>query len=183
MINLGKLKDIKVLGAIIVFIFICFLVLAGCKNLLAKNMKLGKDITKRSQELDNERNTLARQGPMKSELNKVSSKILSIEERFSSNVEEIFLQLNKFAAESGVSLKTISPTEKKIIGIPNTKDTYIVLPVTIKLKCNYHELVVFLRRIENANKIIAVTDIRIQPNQQDIWKHDIELIVNIPVTI
>jgi Tfp pilus assembly protein PilO len=181
--ELKNTKNIKILAAVIGFLIICILVLLGCKNLIGKSIGLNKDIIKKTQELNKEKTTLAQQGPIKSELEKINAKILSIEKGFSSNIEEIFLQLNKFAVESGASLKTITPSDKKRVEIPGSKDSYIELPVTIRLQCGYRELVTFLRKLEGAKKIMAVVDIHIQPDQQNVWEHNIELIVNVPVSI
>ena len=181
--SLTNIKNPKMIAAALAFVVICILVIINCVNLFFSSNKLKDEIDKDRLRLESGKSILTKQGPLKSKLEGIKAKLDSTEAGFSANPEEIFLRLNRSAAESNVTLKTITPLDKKSIKIPDSEDMYIELPVTLKLKSGYQELVSFLRKIEKLNKIIALTEIRIQPDPQNIWKHDVDLSVAIPITV
>jgi Tfp pilus assembly protein PilO len=55
---------------------------------------------------------------------------------------------------------------------------YIEIPITINLRCSYHDLGRFINMIENSDRFMKVTDLTINTNP-DPMVHNIRLIVNI----
>lgn len=181
-----KIKEFKKINivsicVVIIFIIINLLFLKTSKTLWLKNKKIKSEINKKMEELAKGSNISSVKESLNSEINQLGSKLSFLEENFFSKAEEIFLYINRSAEAAKISLKGIEPKEKVQRPIPNTKDTYLELPINIKIKCDYHQLLVFLDKIEAKNKSILVSEIKIQSDPKDIYNHDIEILFKVPV--
>lgn len=186
MIKIDKLRDpknIKILALIIILFLISVIVLNNSRALWSKNTQLKNEVIAKRGELAKIPNISLLKQTIETEIKELTEKISSFEKRFSPDGEEIFSFLNRFAESAKISLKAISPLDKIRVTIPNSKNIYLELPVNLKLECGYHQLVSFLNKIETAEKIMLVSEIRIQGNPQNIWDHSIELSLKVPMSI
>lgn len=174
-------KNIKVAVVIIILFIIGVSGAKSYKALLVKNQKLKEDIIKKTKEISKGADIPSLKLTINSEIKELGTKLSAIEARFSSNTEEVFSSLNRFIEASEISLKAISPLEKTESGIPNSNDKYFELPINLKVECNYFQLLSFLNKVENASKIMRVTDVKIQSNQDNIWEHNIEISLKVPI--
>ena len=180
--ELKNKKIIKIVAASIILLIMAIISLKGYGALRSKNIKLKAEITNKRQEISSFSNISSLKAAVNSEIKKLEAKLSSLEKGFpSSNTEEVFSSLNRFVEASQISLKAISPLEKIEIPIPDSKDKYLELPINLKLECSYDQLLAFLNKIENANKIMIVTEVKIQSNPDNIWEHNIELSLKIPM--
>ncbi len=180
--QLKNLKKLKALPAIIILLIIAAISLRGYQALWSKNTKLKGDIIKKREEIAKSANISSLKRTGGSKIKELEEKLSSIENRFSSiNTEEIFSSLNRFVESSGISLKAISPMEKTEVAIPGSKEKYSELPINLKFECGYNQLLSFLDKIENAGKAMSVTEIKIQTNPVNIWEHNIELSLKVPM--
>lgn len=174
-------KNIKVAVVIIILFIIGVSGAKSYKALLVKNQKLKEDSIKKTKEISKGADIPSLKLTINSEIKELGTKLSAIEARFSSNTEEVFSSLNRFIEASEISLKAISPLEKTESGIPNSNDKYFELPINLKVECNYFQLLSFLNKVENASKIMRVTDVKIQSNQDNIWEHNIEISLKVPI--
>jgi len=180
--ELKNKKIIKIVAASIILLIMAIISLKGYGTLNSKNIKLKAEIAKKRQEISSFSNISSLKAAVNSEIKELEAKLSSLEKGFpSSNTEEVFSSLNRFVEASQISLKAISPLEKIEIPIPDSKDKYLELPINLKLECSYDQLLAFLNKIENANKIMIVTEVKIQSNPDNIWEHNIELSLKIPM--
>lgn len=180
--QLKKPENIKILVLIVILIIIGLLALKNLKSLWLKNLKLKSEVVRKTEELSRTTKTIQPKETVEAEIKKLEEKFLSFEKKFSFDTEEVFSSLNLFAEGSGISLKAINPADKLESTIPNTKDTYLELPVSLKVECGYYQLISFLRNIEGAQNLMLVSDIKIQSNPQNIWDHNIELSLKVPLS-
>lgn len=187
MIKIDKLRDpknIKILAIIIILFLISIISLNNSRALWSKNKQLKNEIIAKTGELTKIPNISPTKETIETQTKELIEKISSFEKRFSPDGEEIFSFLNRFAESAKISLKAISPLDKIEVTIPNSKDImYLELPVNLKLECGYHQLVSFLNKVETAEKIMLVSEIKIQGNPQNIWDHSIELSLKVPMSI
>jgi Tfp pilus assembly protein PilO len=181
--DLKNPKNLKNLAIIISLLIICVLTFKNSLSLFSKNIKLKEEIKAKDLLLARGQGSSASQVKVSAEINKISQELLDTEKQFSSNAEEVFSTLNKFAEGSGISLKGISPLDKKETKIPDSLDIFSEMPVSLKLKCGYFELIAFLEKLENSDKIIFIEEIKIGPDQKNIWEHEIELLLKVPMSV
>lgn len=177
-----KIESIKLLAIIIILLIINVLALVKIKALFLNYRKHDEDIIKKTRELAQGPKVSALKQTVNSEIEQINLKITAIKNKIFPNAGELFLWLNRFAEADKISLKAITPSEKKEIKVPNSNDLYLELPVNIKLECNYYQFLSFLKKIESMKNIILVNKIRVQNNPKNIWEHDIELSLNLPLS-
>ncbi len=177
-----KIEILKLLAIIIILLIINVLALVKIKALFLNYREYDADIIKKTRELAQGPEVSFLKQTVNSEIEQINLKIASIKTKFFPSAEELFLWLNRFAEADKISLKAITPSEKKEIKMPNSNDLYLELPVNIKLECNYYQLLSFLKKIESMKSIILIDKIKIQNNPRNIWEHNIELSLKLPLS-
>ena len=157
LINKPKVKLIIMIIAVLV---ISLIFLKFAYALWVENNGLKAKIKQNRDEITRSEKMASMQNAVNAEIKKINEQVLLAKQDFFTNTEEIFAHLNRFTQEVKISLRNINPGERIRIEIPNQKDAYIeLLPVTIKLNCDFSQLLAFLKKIENFKRIIAVDDI------------------------
>ncbi|MDP2941205.1 MAG: type 4a pilus biogenesis protein PilO [Candidatus Omnitrophota bacterium] len=183
-INLGQLKkaqNIKILAIAVISVIISIIPLKFTKGLFLKNIKLAGDIKERSQFINQGSNTASLKNTTIPQIEQLRGAIGSLEAKFSANAGEIVADINRFAESANVNLIGISPQDKLEIKIPDSKDIYAELPIEVRLECGFYELLAFLKKIENAGRIILVNEVKIRANPRNTWEHDVALSLALPL--
>jgi len=187
MIKINELINnprIKIIGLLLIIILLSLIFLKVAGMLWEKNNALKNKIKKDEEEITRSAKIFSLQEELNSEINKRISEISSIQKNFFQDVEEIFSSLNHFAQEAKISLQGINPGERARIEVPERDDMYLeILPLTLKLSCDYRQLLTFLKRIEESKRNISVTNIMIQNDPQDIWNHKVDIELKTPLLI
>ena len=55
---------------------------------------------------------------------------------------------------------------------------YQEIPIMISARSGYHELGSFISKLENADRFMEVSDIKLKANSANFRKHNVELIVS-----
>ncbi len=174
-------QNIKLIAITIILLIINVLGLSKINALFSAEKRLDSDIAKRTKELSKYSDISSLKNEADSEITQTESEIASIKDKFFSNVEDIFFSLSRFAEANGISIKAINPLEKIETKIPNTREAYLELPITIKLECNFYQLLSFLNNIESLKKTALINKIKIQSDPKNIWEHDIEISLKLPL--
>ncbi|MFC1704130.1 type 4a pilus biogenesis protein PilO [Candidatus Omnitrophota bacterium] len=90
----------------------------------------------------------------------------------------LFETLKEVTEESQIKFVSIEPQKTKKIDLPGSESIYLELPIKIKLKIGYDELIKFLDQIENSNRLLKVADINITSNPQETWRHNVEISIS-----
>jgi len=190
--ELKELKDPKIIKLIILLglaIIIDIIILVSSYGLLVKAKNLKSEIVKKKADLIAGANNTAAKKKLDAEIEKLNSEISAVEDKFFSNPEDIFVYLNRFAEEAKISLKSIEPQEKisnpkaKSDGKKAPKESYAILPVAIKMKSDFSRLLDFLDKIGGMRKLTAVSEISIQNDPKNIWEHNIQIILRLPILL
>jgi Tfp pilus assembly protein PilO len=179
-------KDPRIKSALIILVLI--LIVAGFLKLAAgfwiKNSGLNKEINKIKAEIANTGNLAVMQAALDKESGKLTKESKENEKKFFTDIEEVLTRMNRFAQTSDISIRSITPAERVRMEISGRKDISLeMLSLEIRLNCDYKQLLIFLSKIENFDKLIIINDIRIQNNPQDIWNHEVQLKFRIPLLI
>lgn len=172
------------LPLIIIFLIVSAISFKGYATLWSKNKKLKDEIAKKTEEITKGSGVASLKKTAEVEIKELEAILAAIEKSFpSSNTEEVFSSLNRFIEASQISLKAISPLEKTEVAIASSKDKYLELPITLRFDCSYDQLVSFLSMIEDSNKLMIVTEVKIQSNPSYIWDHNIEVSLKVPMLL
>ncbi len=179
--EIQKPQNIKLIAITIILLIMNVLGLSKINALFLNDKELDSDISKRTKELSNFSDISSLKKTADSEIIQTKLEIAAIKDKFFSNVEDIFFSLSRFAEANEISLKAINPLEKVEIKIPNSNDVYLELPITLKLECNFYQLLAFLNNIEALKKTALINKIKIQSDPKNIWEHDIEISLKLPL--
>lgn len=181
--ELKKPENIKIIAVIIIALIAAAFCLNGIKGAWIKNTGLKNEVMQKDTALKRVANVSFLKVAANTQIKELNEKLVSLEEKFFLDPGEIFSYLNRFAEASKISLKNISPLEKTEVKTEESDTVHLELPINVKMECGYDELVEFLKKVESADKIILVTSLKIQGNPQDVWEHNIELSLKIPLSM
>ncbi len=183
-----KLKElltdpkIKTTGIIIITIGMGIFFIRIAYGLWVKNNGLKTQIKKYKEIIAQAANIPALERSLRADIATLNSRIAASQETFFTNEENIFTSLSRYAQDEHLSLTHLNPAEKTKYAIPHRDDISIgLLPLAIKMNCDYHQLKAFLAQIEASKKNIIVSDIKIETNQQETWNHNIKIDLQIPL--
>ncbi len=183
-INLGQLikaQNIKILAIVVISVIISIIPLKFARGLFLKNIKLAGAIKERSQFINQSANTTSLKNTALPQIERLRGDIASLEAKFSANADEIVADINHFAENTNVNLIGINPQDELEIKIPESEDIYAELPIEVRLECGFYELLAFLKKIENAGRIILVNEVKIRANPRNTWEHDVALSLVLPL--
>ncbi|MCU0665658.1 MAG: type 4a pilus biogenesis protein PilO [Candidatus Omnitrophica bacterium] len=153
-------------------------------SLWNKNKAIDEKISLSLQQINLGSHINVNQQATEEEFKKSQKQILQLADKFFISAEEIFVVLNKIAAATKISFKNIEPFERQKMEIPNRDDMYIDnLPVKVDIVCNYHQLITLLDKIEKTDKFISVEDIRIRGVPSNIWEHEVQINLKVPLLV
>lgn len=78
--------------------------------------------------------------------------------------------------ESRLKFTSIEPMTSVKFELPDTGDFYYELPIRIKLKCSFFELVDFINRIEKNKRLMKISSLQIRANAGTPWDHQVEIV-------
>lgn len=182
--DLLKNPKIRLIAAALILILLSLNFFKYARTLWKQNNEFSTEIKRYRDDIARSSSAPSKQELLNAQIKKMDAEIAVIKNNFFLDTEEIFSSLNHFTQELKISLRSITPGEKEHIDIPNNKDIFIeFLPLNIKLSCDFHQLLEFLKKIEGFEKTITVDSIKIQANPQNIWSHSIEIELKAPLLI
>mgnify|MGYP001597359362 FL=1 len=147
---------------------------------MASSLKAKKAvIEKKIVEINNAKSAKANLDKLKRELAEIEKKVTYYKDKLPAE-KEMPLLLKGFtdmANQCRIKFITIQPQDTYSQS-PAGSAHYIEIPITINLRCSYHDLGRFINMIENSDRFMKVTDLTINTNP-DPMAHNIRLIVNI----
>jgi Tfp pilus assembly protein PilO len=94
-------------------------------------------------------------------------------------ISSLLKRLSEIAKDSGVKILSIKP-HPAVAGQQQdmASGTYQKYPISIKAVCGYHQLGIFLNKLENADTFMRVSNIKITANPENFTQHFIYILVN-----
>lgn len=163
--------------AILLVYFFFFL-----KPSMGKLFDLMPRVRERRIEIKTVRRDLAHEDLLKKRLEALEQKMGRYEKKLSREKEIPMLleNLSKLAKNSRVKILSITPIEKKLKAPAEAAiedSVYQEVPIAINAQSGYHELGTFINRLENSERYMQVSDIKIKSGKANPKRHDIEFIV------
>jgi len=94
-------------------------------------------------------------------------------------IPKLLESLSKLARSSRIKIIAITPFDKKKTNQSEDgkKAIYKEVPITITAQSGYHDLGVFLNKLENDERHLKISDISIKANGANPKRHDIEFVI------
>lgn len=116
----------------------------------------------------------------KKELEEFKIKVVEFEKRLPPRIKTnlIIETLQEITQQSKLKFSSLEPAPVKKYELKETKDMFIELPVRIRLKCGYYDLVDFLEKIEAAKQLMKISELSIRDDPGQDWDHNIEFLIS-----
>jgi len=93
------------------------------------------------------------------------------------DIPQILETLDKIARRQKIEFISLTPLEAKEVLLPRGEEFLLEVPIRMQLRCGYHELGIFINQIENADRVMKVTGLKVKVDSSNIWSHQVELVV------
>lgn len=119
-------------------------------------------------------------GALRKEIDSLEKRVAQLEEKLPEQIEANLLieTLKDITEEANIKFVSIEPKNTKKFELAGQKQVYLELPITVKLKCGYEELLSFVKNIENSKRLMKVSDLSIKTNPQSTWEHAAEITIS-----
>ncbi len=173
----GKKKVLLIYASSLLVVFLVYFFFF-LKPSIGKLFELVPQAHKLRAEIKEVRNDLDFEDRFKRNLGALRQKLGRYEKKLSREKEIPMLleSFSRLARSSRVKILSITPVEKKEKGI-SAENIYQEVPIEIKAQSGYHELGTFINRLENDDRYMQVSDIKIKSNSFNPKRHDAEFIV------
>lgn len=168
-----------VLGGVAVVIILYYIIFIG--PILGKLFKSIPEISKLKTELQLTKSDIEKKELFKKELAALKEKFVLYETKLPGEKEipSVLGNLSKIAKVSGIDINKIELLLRSDSGKTAAKDSvYTEIPIEISAKCGYHDLGIFINKLENSERFMKVDDIVIEGNPSSPRVHNVKLIVN-----
>jgi len=182
-IQLPNKQNLELILGLFILVVIGFFFFKMAGGLILKTNKLQTEINQCSQDLNKATSLSIVRKTLEAEIKELTPMVSYIEGRIFAGNEKIIVNLNSFAQETKISIKSIDPLEERTqIEVFSRPDAALrLLPFRLKFKCDFFELMQLLNKIEKAEKIFVVDEVKIDTDSREIWNHDIQILLKVPV--
>jgi type IV pilus assembly protein PilO len=113
-------------------------------------------------------------------IKQLEKEIAELEDRLPEQIEAKLLieTLKDITKGSRIQFVSIEPKKLEKLELAEQQQIYLELPIRVRLRCSYDELTGFIKKIENSKRLMKVSELKIKAHPQNIWEHNIELIIS-----
>jgi len=193
-INLSKAEKEKAIFFIVVTVLIIVaLIQFVTRPAIRKLGNLNRQVSEVRENLKKSESLIARKSQIENRFNSLQAKLedfkLALPSR--SDVPNILQNISRLAGESRVKILKIEPIKlerKSPLPIsPQVKQPvvqpppsiYTEVPIKVEAKGGYHALGEFANRIESAKNLMSISDLEIESNTDDMYRHNIRLLISV----
>lgn len=183
MANLDLSKIKKEHLVLICAILAVVIVFAAYKNIFTPLLGKIKDVSVQKQQRQRDIQK-AKVGPevlkeLEEELDEIKARIDYYRQGLlvKPDVPQILKELNQIAERLRIKFVSVNPLERKETILPGAGELLLQIPIRIKLQCGYHELGIFINKIENLPRFMKITELKINADSGNIWTHQAELVI------
>lgn len=136
-------------------------------------------VQERRLEINTVKNDLLYEDNFKKRLQTLHQTMDKYEKRLSREKELPLLleNLSEIAKSSRVKILSITPIDRGPPGKGEEERVYQEVPIAISAQSSYHELGTFINRLENAQRYMQVSNVKIMSNRDNPRRHRVEFVV------
>ena len=180
-IDLSKIKS-EYLLAICAILIVAILFLSYnniFKPLLGKIKQASEQIEQTERDIQRAKLSPGSLKSLGADIEKLKPQIDYYQRKLTSKVDvpQILKELNQIAEPLKIKIVSVNPLVKEEIPLPSGEEFIFQVPIRISLKCGYHQLGIFINKIENSSRFMKIAELKINAVSRDIWAHDIELVI------
>lgn len=184
--SIGFLKKAKKQEILIFGVAVCLLLLAGyylmfLSPVITKFLKVYHEASKVQSKIDKTELSIGRLPVLKKEIDELKAKAVYYSSKLPKEEEfpVVLESLSKMALDTGVKITKIMPVKEseEESSANQHSDIYSQESILIDAQCGYHQLGTFISELENAERFMEVSDIRIEANKTNPKRHNVQLIV------
>ena len=86
--------------------------------------------------------------------------------------------LKGITEKAKLKFSSIEPAAVNKYIIKETNDVFVELPIRIRIRCGYYDLVDFIKKIETANQLMKISDLSIKDDASNDWEHSVDFLVS-----
>ncbi|MBM3248386.1 MAG: hypothetical protein FJZ10_03065 [Candidatus Omnitrophica bacterium] len=176
--NKEKIKPFVPLAValVLIILFLYFVFLPNNKKL----QKLATKVASKKQLFTQVERTSQDINLLNENIANLEKEVSQLEERLPEQIEASLLidTLKDITQESKLQFVSIEPKNTKKYEQVDQKQVYLELPITVRLKCGFNELMDFVKKIESSKRLMKISDLKIRANPQDVWGHDVEVTIS-----
>jgi len=171
---MAHLPLILQIAVVLFFLIFVLIPLAG------KIYRVNNDLKEKNDLLTIKQRTYYDLSKLKNDLSGLEKRAAEYDQRLPPVVETNMLidSFQDITRESKLKFTSIEPMALVKFELPDTGDFYYELPIRIKLKCGFFELVDFINRIEKNKRLMKVSSLQIRSNTGTPWDHQVEIVVS-----
>ncbi len=115
---------------------------------------------------------------LKAKIDKITRDIEAYETSFTREKElpDLLENLSDLAQRSRVKILAINPIDVKAAG--KEDQIYQAVPIAITAQSGFHDLGIFINKLEQGERYMQVKDIEIKANPQNAKRHNVEFVVH-----
>lgn len=164
-----------VASILLVYLFFFF------RPTLSSFCNLNTQINKLKSELRKAKTDVANIENLRKQFKSVKEKTDYVRLKFPKEVEipSLLEAFSATARELQVKITEIKPLKEIDTKLEPKGKIYSEIPILINANCGYHQLGMFINRLETAERFMKVTDIQIEGNNSTPKLHEVELLVSI----
>ncbi|MDP2940174.1 MAG: type 4a pilus biogenesis protein PilO [Candidatus Omnitrophota bacterium] len=178
--NFNKEQFLTFLPLIICFFVIILFLLFLIPSQMKKVSTLSAQLTDKKNSL-----TLVERGSKslseaKKEIIEMGKRIVQLEKKLPKQIETTLLidTLKDITEEARLKFSSIEPLAQRNFELKGQDEFYVELPIAVKLKCTFFDLIDFIHKIENSARLMKISKFTIRDNPQDVWEHNVELSIS-----
>ena len=117
---------------------------------------------------------------VKKDFDKVRDKAKNLENRLPSRMKTTLIieTLQEITKQSKLKFTSLEPAPIKKYTLEETNETFVELPVRVRLNCGYWDLIDFLKKIESAGQLMKITDLNVKDDPSSNWEHSIDFSIS-----
>jgi len=160
----------------LVLIFVVFLVWPA----MSKFFLLSQTIDRMQNDITTAERSNIDVATMKKDLEVFRKKVAEFENRLPKRMETTLIidTLKEITEKSRLKFSSLEPLPLKKYRIEGTSNTFVELPIHVKLNCGYYDLVDFLKKIETADQLMRISDLNMRSSATSDWEHTIEFSIS-----
>ena len=100
---------------------------------------------------------------------------------YEKDIPNLLEHLSKTAKATGVKILAIEPVNPDVKIKQEAQEKgglYLEMPIKIDARAGYHQLGIFINKLENSERFMKVTDLRIEKEGSNAKMHDVSLVIS-----
>jgi type IV pilus assembly protein PilO len=150
------------------------------RSLIAGIQQRSPQLKQLKRRLDTANNNVASIPRYENQIKELQETLSSYNKKFSTQqqISSLLQELSDMAKDSGVRITSVKPHSAVLEAQQGAVTAYKKFPISISATCGYHQLGIFINKVENSDTFMRVADITITANSNTPASHIVNMVIN-----